>query len=83
MCARLSPIAYEPINRAATPSPAPTPVPAGLRTFHDPIQEADAPDTPGSTNVMKWWRREPARPVNTDPDLARIRQEPSVTPAAG
>ncbi|GAA3935877.1 hypothetical protein GCM10023085_16670 [Actinomadura viridis] len=24
---------------------------------------------------MKWWRRKPARPVDTDPELARIRQE--------
>lgn len=37
----------------------------------------------GSTHVMKWWRRKPARPVDTDPDLAHIRQELSVTPAAG
>ena len=42
---------------------------------------AKGPD--GSTNVMKWWRRKPARPVDTDPDLAHIRQELSVTLAAG
>ncbi|MEU7458518.1 hypothetical protein [Streptosporangium roseum] len=24
---------------------------------------------------MKWWRRKPARPVDTDPELARIRRE--------
>lgn len=24
---------------------------------------------------MKWWRRKPARPADTDPELARIRQE--------
>lgn len=37
----------------------------------------------GSSNVVTWWRRKPARPVDTDPDLARIQQERSVTPAAG
>lgn len=27
-------------------------------------------------NLVKWWRRKPARPADTDSDLARIRQEP-------
>lgn len=37
----------------------------------------------GSTNVMKWWWRKPARPVDIDPDVAHIRQELTVTPEAG
>jgi hypothetical protein len=38
---------------------------------------------PALANVMKWWRRERAWPVDTDPVLAHIRQELSVTLAAG
>jgi hypothetical protein len=46
MCARLSPIAYEHINFLGRYAFTRAEVAAGLRPFHDPAQEADAPDTP-------------------------------------
>ncbi|MBT2407338.1 MULTISPECIES: Tn3 family transposase [unclassified Streptomyces] len=46
MCARLSPIAYEHINFLGRYAFTRADSGAGLRPFHDPTQEADAPGAP-------------------------------------
>jgi hypothetical protein len=73
ICARLSPIAY------AHQLPGPLrlhPRRLGRRLAALPRPDPRSGRSPrpdGSTNVMRWWRRKPARSVDTDPGLAHIR----------